>query len=380
MKPYIVLEWNDTESDAIGWLVIYNLIKGFSGGGTRMHPSVTRDMVIEMAEVMAYKRNAAENHLKGGMKAGIKYDYKAPDAAAVFKRFIMAIRPYIEVGLNLGSDLGTTEEGMREIFDELGIEEPQTLSMKKDPAIAEGMDNLHKMLKATYNGRLVNDTVTGYGVACAADEAWSHIDRDNPASVIIQGFGCVGLSCAEKLTELGHKIVGIADCNCFVYCKDGLDVEKLIADVLPQGEMDQSKFNPTWSVMDNNAWVDQECDVFIPAAIADVINAETAPKIKARLVCEAANIPTSKEGDAILKSRGIHVVPDFTANLGAIRFFYVMTFGIVEPTPEAILQDTMDLCRKNAKMLFEESVKTGRYERDLAMEIFKPTVQDPPEM
>ena len=380
MKPYIVLEWNDTESEAVGWLVIYNLVKGFAGGGTRMHPSVTEEMVIEMAEVMAYKRNAAANDLKGGMKAGIKYDYKAPDAAEVFKRFIMAIRPYIEVGLNLGSDLGTTEEGMRAIFDELGIEEPQTLSMKKDPKIAEGMDNLHKMLKATYQGRLVNDTVTGYGVACAADEAWSHIDKENKAAVIIQGFGCVGLSCAEKLTEFGHKIVGIADFNCFVYCEDGLDVAKLIRDVLPQGEMDQTKFDPAWTVLDNDAWVDKACDVFIPAAVADVINASTAPKIKARLVCEAANIPTTKEGDAILKERGIHVVPDFTANLGAIRFFYVMQFGIVEPTPEAILQDTMDLCRKNAKMLFEESVRTGHYERDIAKEIFKPTVQDPPEM
>lgn len=378
-KPYIVIEWNDTESEARGWLCIHNLVKGYCGGGTRMHPSVTREEVIRLAEVMAYKRNAAENSRKGGMKAGIVYDYKAPDARDVLKRFIIAMRPYIEIGLNIGSDLGTRETDIREIFEELGMEEPQTKSMKTDPVVKKGIEDLNLMLKADYKGWPLNDCVTGFGVAASCDEAWKQMGMAPGASVVVQGFGCVGKSCCARLTELGYKIVGIADANCFVYAKDGLDVASLIENCLPRGEMDQSKFEPSWEVKANTEWVDAPCDIFIPAALEDVVNAGNVDRLKIKLLCEGANIPVTSDADKVLFEKGIRLVPDFIANIGAIRFFYAVMFGDVKATPEAVIDDIEALCRKNVTNLFRKAAEEKRYEREIALEVFEPTVYDLPD-
>lgn len=379
MKPYVTIEWNDTETNAVGWLCVFNLIKGFAGGGTRMHPSVTKEEVIRLAEIMAYKRNSAGCVYKGGMKAGIVYDYKAPDAYDVFRRFIIAMRPYIQVGLNLGSDLGTREEDMRAIFNELGIEEPQTCSMKKDPKITQGIDNLQLMLKDNYRGWALNDCVTGFGVAFSADEAWKSLKGAPGASVVVQGFGCVGKSCCLKLKELGYKIVGVADVNCFVYCPDGLDIDGLVKNVLPRGEMDQSKFDPSWEVKPNTGWLDVPCDIFIPAALEDVLNSRNADKFQGKLVCEGANIPVTAEADQVFHRKGIRLVPDFIANIGAIRFFYAVAFCDVTATPEAIVDDIEAVCRKNVSNLFAKANETKRYEREIAMELFRPTIQDEPD-
>lgn len=379
MKPYVVLEWNDTETDAQGWLCIYNLVHGYCGGGTRMHPSVTREEVIRLAEIMAYKRNSAENSKKGGMKAGIKYDYKASDARDVLKRFIMAMRPYIEIGLNIGSDLGTQEETIREIFDELGMEEPLPKSLKNDPAIQKGVEDLNRMLKADYEGWGVNDCVTGFGVAFSADEAWKAMKQEKGASVVVQGFGCVGKSCCAMLHKLGYKIVGIADANCFVYSEKGLDVESLIANVLPRGEMDQNKFDPEWKVMANTEWISAPCDIFVPAALEDVINASNVEKFQGKLICEGANIPVTADADKVLMKKGIRLVPDFIANIGAIRFFYAVTFGEVEADPTAIIRDIEKICRKNVANIFKTAKEESRYEREIALELFAPTVQEVPE-
>lgn len=83
-KPYVVVEWNDTETDAKGWMCAYNFVGHYCGGGTRMHPTVTKEEVIRLATTMGYKYKACESLTTGGCKAGIAYDYKAPDARMFF--------------------------------------------------------------------------------------------------------------------------------------------------------------------------------------------------------------------------------------------------------------------------------------------------------
>ncbi len=380
MKPYVTIEWNDTQTDAIGWLCIYNLVDGYAGGGIRMHPSVDLETVVQLAEVMAHKRNAARNSRKGGMKGGIRYDYKAPDARDVLKRYIIAMRPYVEIGLNIGSDMGTRDEEIREILREIGFDgEPLPPEMKKDPIVAKGVENLNIALKAEVRpGLLVETAVTGYGTAFSADEAWKLMGGESGASVIVQGFGNAGLGCVEMMAKLGYKIIGIADVNCFVYCEDGLDTDSLIKNVLPKGEMDRTKFDPAWKVLPNTDWINYPCDIFMPAAISDVLTGDNVAQFKGKLIAESANLPVTREADEYLHAHGIHTIPDFIANLGEIRFFYVITFCEVEPTAEAIIADIENLTRENARNLFEEALKTGRYERDIAKELFKPTVQDIP--
>lgn len=375
-KPYLVVEWNDTETDAKGWMVVHNFVKGYTGGGTRMHPTVTKEEVERLAKAMAYKYVASESETTGGCKAGISYDYKAPDAYDVLRRFLIAMMPYVDNGVSLGSDLGTKYEDVLNIFHEFGIDIPLTQSMKKDPAVLQGIKDYDELLSKRIDGLLVNDVVTGYGVAFSADEAWKFKKGKEGAKVVIQGFGCVGASCALKLSQLGYKVVGISDANLLVTCEEGLDVQKLIDHKNVYGEMDKNHFDPAYEVRPNSEWLDVDCDILIPCALEDVINGSNAEKVNASLVVEAANIPISAEGDETIKEKGIDIVNDFVANLGAIRAYDAVIFGLVEAEPQAVIDDIERLCRKNVFRLFTESKEQNKYQRDVAYEIFKPAKSD----
>ncbi|CAH2213799.1 Glu/Leu/Phe/Val family dehydrogenase [Tepidibacter aestuarii] len=379
-KPYVVIEWNDTETDAKGWLCGYNFVNNYCGGGTRMHPSVTKEEVIRLAHTMAYKYTACESDTTGGCKGGIAYDYKASDAKDVLKRYLMAMSPYIKAGVSIGGDLGVDYGDVLEILDELGIGLPQTKAMKADSKIQEGIKNHDEMMGMTYDGFKLYDMITGYGTAYSADEAWKLMDGKKGATVVIQGFGCVGASAAKCMDKLGYKVVGISDANCLVTCENGLDIDELIKHKTSKGEMDSKFFKDDYVVRPNTKWIDVDCDIFIPAALEDVIHKNNANNVKASLICEGANIAVTKEGDDILKERRIAVVPDFVANLGAIRFYDAIIFGYIPKDVVAAVDDVEQLCRKNTRKVFKIAKEEGRYQRDVAMEIFAPSIAGIPDI
>lgn len=375
-KPYLVIEWNDTETEAKGWLVVQNFVKGYAGGGIRMHPTVTKEEVERLAQAMAHKYTACESETTGGCKGGIAYDYKAPDAYAVLRRFLIAMMPYVDAGVSLGSDLGTKYEHVLGIFNEFQIDIPLTKTMRNDPKILKGIKDFDELLLQKIDGILLNDVVTGYGVAFSADEAWKFNHNSGGAKVVIQGFGSVGASCALKMMQMGYRVVGISDANILVTCDEGLDIEKLILHKNAHGEMNPEYFEPNYVVRPNSEWLDVECDILIPAALEDVINKYNAHLVKASLIVEAANIPISREGDEILERRGIHIVNDFIANLGAVRFYDVIIFGLVQPDPQAVVDDIEYICRKNTRNLFVEAKKQNRYQREVGIEMFAPRLSD----
>ena len=380
-RPYIVVEWNDTESEAKGWLCAYNFVNNYCGGGTRMHPTVTREEVIRLATTMGYKYKAIESETTGGCKGGIAYDYKAPDALAVLRRYLTAMAPYIKAGVSIGGDLGVDYDDVLGILDDLGIGLPQTVAMSKDPDIQRGIEIHDDVCAMHYDGFKMYEMITGYGVAFAADEAWK-IKHNTPApTVVIQGFGAVGASCAYCLDKMGYKVVGIADVNGLVYCKDGLDVKKLVETRLPKGEMDKAAFADHYEILPNSMWIEMPCDILIPAALEDVINKDNADKVKASLIVEAANIPTTPEADEILKKKGVDVAVDFVANVGGIRIYEAIVFRIVkEAVPQDIVDDTEMIVRKQIRRLFEEAKRTGKYTRDIAREMFAPDTFDTPDI
>ena len=343
MKPYLVIEWNDIESDAHGWLCIHNLVKGLAGGGTRMHPSVTKEEVMRLAEIMAYKYNAAGIPDCGGCKAGIVYDSKAPDALDVLKRFFAAMRPYVEIGLALGNDLGTTGPAIAKIRTELGMATmTETKSQMQDKQMRENMQKKAKLLKEKYDVFTVNDAMTGYGTAACADVAWRKKHGEpNGARVLVQGFGNVGASAAYRLHKLGYKVVGISDAKQLVVCEDGLDVPYLLEHRNQYLEMDTATLKSEYDVRPNTEWMNVPCDIFIPAALEAVINKDTVNKITASVISEGANIPTTAEADEVLKARGVDVIPDFIANLGAIRFHGYARLGLIDFTPESAINDVI---------------------------------------
>ncbi|HPF19472.1 MAG TPA: Glu/Leu/Phe/Val dehydrogenase dimerization domain-containing protein [Anaerovoracaceae bacterium] len=380
-RPYVVVEWNDTETEAKGWLCAFNFVRNYCGGGTRMHPSVTREEVIRLATTMGYKYKAIESETTGGCKGGIAYDYKAPDALDVLRRYLTAMAPYIKAGVSIGGDLGVDYGDVLDILNDLGIGLPQTKAMEKDPEIQQGIQNHDAACGLTYDGFKMYDMITGYGVAFAADEAWNFKNGKPGASVVVQGFGAVGASCAYCLDKMGYKVVGLADVNGLVYCKDGLDVKKLVETKKPKGEMDPTVFAPEYEVLPNSKWVEMPCDILIPAALEDVINKSNADRVQASLIVEAANIPTTAEADEILHKRGVDVVVDFVANTGGVRIYEALVFRIVkDPVPQDIVDDTERIVRKQTRRLFEEADKTGRYTREIARQIFAPDTFDTPDI
>jgi glutamate dehydrogenase (NAD(P)+) len=411
-KPYLVLEWNDHLTDAAGWVVVHRFVQGYASGGTRMHPSVTRREVERLAKVMAYKYEAGGSVTTGGCKAGIAYDYKAPDAKAVLGRFLRAMKPYLQAGVSLGGDLGVAFEDVLAVMEELQVE-LITPAMKHDPHVMEGLQAYRRLLGETVDGTfLLNDAVTGYGAAYCADEAWrvlqqagvckgkgdsgcgagtgvgtgtgAHSGGTVPADqaggagarVVVQGFGCVGASCAFLLHRMGYRVVGIADANLLVANPAGLDVPALVQGRMKHGELAPASFRPEDRVRPNGEWLDMDCEILVPAALEDVIHAGNARQVKAALVVEGANIPVSPEGDVVLKERGIHVVNDFVANLGAIRFYDAAIFGHVRSGAAEVLQDIEALCRRNTSRLLAEAKRLGLYEREAAERLFQPRGQD----
>ena len=379
-KPYVVVEWNDVESDAKGWLCAYNFVNHYCGGGTRMHPTVTKEEVVRLATTMGYKYKACESQTTGGCKGGIAYDYKAPDAKDVLRRYLTAMAPYIKAGVSIGGDLGVDYSDVLGILDDLGIGLPATKEMKNDPRIQQCIKDHDALCDKTYDGFKMYDMITGYGCAASLDEAWKFKGGKSGAKVVIQGFGCVGASMVTSLDKMGYKVVGIADANCLVECQDGLDIKKLVAGRKPKGEMNPDDFAPNYIVRKNSEWLDVECDILVPAALEDVINKDNADKVKASLIVEAANIPVTAEADEILEKKGVDICVDFVANLGGIRIYEVAVFGLVPCEPDAIVEDTTSLIRKNTKLIFEKAKETGKTTRQVAREIFAPDTFDTPDM
>ncbi len=379
-KLYAVIEWNDVESDAKGWLCAYNFVNHYCGGGTRMHPTVTKEEVVRLATTMGYKYKACESETTGGCKGGIAYDYKAPDAKEVLRRYLKAMAPYIKAGVSIGGDLGVDYADVLEILDVLGIGLPATKEMKASAKIQQGIKDHDTLCGERYDGFLMYDMITGYGCAAALDEGWKLRGGAPGAKVVIQGFGCVGASMANSLDKMGYKVVGIADANCLVECQEGLDVKKLIAGRLPKGEMNPDDFEPNYTVRKNTEWLDIDCDILVPAALEDVINKDNAHKVKASMIAEAANIPTTPEADEILKEKGVDVCVDFVTNLGGIRIYEVSVFGLVPCDPAAVVKDTEDLCRKNTKLVFETAKKEGITQREAAYKLFTPDTFDTPDI
>lgn len=380
-KPYISIEWNDSETDAKGWLVVYNFVNNFCSGGTRMHPTVCEEEVYRLARAMAYKYKACESTVTGGCKAGICYDSRKPDARDVLKRFNIAMAPWMMHGVNLGGDLGVDANVVFEIWDEIGMDIALTRGMKENPVVQQGIRNHDEMCTMKLDRFFVYDMITGYGVAHGADECWKQrTGKSGGATVVIQGFGCLGASALYKLEEMGYTIVGIADANTFAYNKDGFNINQLLDDRVVNGELNQEKLPAGTELMDNSKWIEAECDILIPAALEDVVNGENAHLVKAGVIVEGANICTTPEADAILQEKGVDIGIDFLVNLGATRYYDSIMWGVVGKDPQAAIDDVEYIIRKDVQKLYAAVKASGDMPRVAAERLFRPDTFGTPDI
>ena len=341
MQVWVPVTMDDGSVEVFeGFRVQHSTIRGPAKGGIRYHQNVNYDEVKALATWMTLKC-AVVNIPYGGAKGGIKVDpFKLSEGELrrLTRRFATAISPIIGPEKDIPApDVGTTAEVMSWIMD--------TYSMNKGycvPGVVTG-----KPIQV--GGALGRNAATGRGVMYTTVNTLNKLGVDvKGAKIAIQGFGNVGSNAAELLAEQGATIVAVSDVSGAYYQEDGLPIDKLLAHVATRGNLLDSLDLPGAKRISNEELLACDCDVLIPAALENQINAETADSVKAKVIIEAANGPTTPEGDEILQKKGILVVPDILANAGGVvvsYFEWVQNIQMLywdEATANSRLKDIMD--------------------------------------
>lgn len=299
--PEKVICVSDRRTGMRGVLVIDNTARGMGKGGTRMSPTVTTPEVSRLARNMTWKW-AGVDLFYGGAKAGIQADPSAANKEQVLRAFARALRNEVPEQYVFGLDVGLSEADAAILLDEVG-------------GRAGAVGTPHAL------GGLPYDQlgVTGYGVAETVDAAAQHAGLSTTAlTVSIQGFGAVGAATARRLHELGATVVAISTSRGGLHRPDGLDVEQLLSLRELFGDALVDHYGDSAKPLTRGEELTVPADVLVPAALQDVIDADLARRLPARIVAEGANLPSSAEAQAILRERGVVVVPDFIANAGGV--------------------------------------------------------------
>ncbi len=289
------------------FVVYYNTARGPAKGGIRMWPDVSMEETTDLAELMTWK-TALMGVPFGGGKTGIRLDpakFNRQQKAALMREFVHITRSELTTGAYVPApDMGTSEYEMAVIFGETHVLECVT---GKPP----GVGGLPGRREAT--GRGLSTCL----LTAAADLLKM---QATGLKVAVQGFGNVGGWTAKFLYDAGVKVVAISDLTGAVYKKDGLPVDELL------GWVAQGKQLCHFAAADEiskEELLELPVDVLVPAAVGHVFTAELAERVKARMIVEGANGPTTREGDAAFEKRGIPVVPDILANSGGVIASYI---------------------------------------------------------
>lgn len=294
-----------------GYRVQHNLSRGPGKGGVRFHPDVTLSEVMALSAWMTVK-NAVVNVPYGGAKGGIRVDPRQLSLAELER---MTRRYTSEINILLGPDkdipapdVNTNEQVMAWMMDTYSMNQGRTST-----GVVTGKP-------IPLGGSLGRHDATGRGVFVTAREAANRLGLAMAgARVAIQGFGNVGEAAARIFHAAGAKIVAVQDVGGSIYDPRGIDPVALKRHLAAGGGFTTL---PGVERVSGEAFWALDCDILVPAAVEGQITAANAPKIRARLVVEGANGPTTPEADALLREQGVMVVPDVLANAGGVTVSY----------------------------------------------------------
>lgn len=289
-----------------GFRCQYNNAKGPTKGGVRYHPNVTEEEVVALAAWMTWKC-ALLDLPYGGAKGGIICDplkLSESELERLTRRFTTEIMPILGPHIDIPApDVYTTSKTMAWIMD--------TFSMMKgytEPSIVTGKPEI-------LGGSKGRKEATGRGLSIMLREFFNAKKKSlKGARVAVQGFGNVGGHAALYLSQLGAKIVAVSDVSGALSNPNGLDIPGLLDCV----EKHACVIKYPGKKINKEDLLFQDADVLIPAALEDQIHKDNAAKIKAKIVAEGANGPTTPEADEILEKRGIDLIPDILANAGGV--------------------------------------------------------------
>jgi glutamate dehydrogenase (NAD(P)+) len=291
-----------------GFRVQYSTTRGPSKGGVRFHPQIDMDETVALAMLMTWKC-ALTNLPYGGAKGGIAVDAHSLSLAEnerLTRRYTSEILPIIGPERDIPApDVGTDEKNMAWMMDTYSVNAGFSV-----PGVVTGKP-------IVLGGSLGRTSATGDGVAISTIEALRVKGIDpHGATVAIQGFGKVGYWAAIALEKMGLKVVAVSDVHGGV--KGFKSVVDLWSHYLEHGNLNA----PGTDKLTQEELLHLDVDVLIPAALADSVTGNSAEGIKARIIVEGANAPTTPEGDAILNEKKILVVPDILANSGGVIVSY----------------------------------------------------------
>ena len=294
-----------------GYRAQHNDAVGPTKGGIRFHQNVTRDEVCALSIWMTFKCSVTGIPYGGG-KGGVIVDpstLSQGELERLSRGYIQAIYKIIGAQVDVPApDVNTNGQIMAWMVDEYN-----KLVGRSELGVITGKP-------VEFGGSLGRNAATGFGVAVVAREAAKKLGIDfKGASIAVQGLGNVGSHTALNMQKLGGKIVAVSEWNGSIYDEKGLDINALVA------YMKQNKKIvgfPGSKEITKEEFFALPVDILVPAALENQITAEVAETIKAKLVCEAANGPTTPDGDEVINRKGLLLTPDILTNAGGVTVSY----------------------------------------------------------
>jgi glutamate dehydrogenase/leucine dehydrogenase len=295
-----------------GYRVQYNDARGPFKGGIRYHPGVTLDEVKALAAWMTWKCSVADIPF-GGAKGGVICDPKKMsqgELERLTRRYAAAISNVIGPDQDIPApDVYTNAQVMAWILDTYS-----TIKGYAVPGVVTGKP-------VSLGGSLGRDTATGRGAAFCTREAAKVIKIGlKGATMAVQGYGNAGANYSIILEEMGAKLIAASDSQGGVINRKGLDAKKLLAFKEKTGTV---AGYPGSQPISNEELLQTECDILCPAALENSITKEVAEGVKAKIIVECANGPTTPEADRVLDAKGVFLVPDILANSGGVIVSYL---------------------------------------------------------
>jgi glutamate dehydrogenase/leucine dehydrogenase len=294
-----------------GYRVQHSTARGPAKGGIRYHPNVTIDEVRALATWMTWKC-AVVNIPYGGGKGGVTVNPKeltAGELERLTRRYACEIYPLIGPNQDIPApDVYTNSQIMAWIMDTYSM-----IAGHPVPGVVTGKP-------ISLGGSLGRDEATGRGVYHTILSACEHLQISiKSAKVVVQGFGNAGSVSAHLLDNDQALVIGVSDSRGAVHNKNGLDIPKLM---LHKEQTGTVVGFPGSEPLTPAELLALECDILIPAALENTIDAENAPSVKTKIVAEAANGPVTPEADAILDGKGVFLIPDILCNAGGVTVSY----------------------------------------------------------
>ncbi len=315
LKVYIPLKMDDGRINVFeGYRVQHSTLRGPGKGGIRYHQNVEINDIRALAAMMTFKC-AIVNIPYGGAKGGLTVnprELSMGELERLTRKYTTAIMPFIGPEKDIPApDVGSNSQVMDWIMDTYSANKGYPVY-----GVVTGKD-------IDVGGSLGRNEATGRGLTIIAIRTLQTLNQDIKGKrVAIQGMGNVGSITANFLHQSGAKIIAVSDVSGGIYSEKGIDIPDVL-NYLDKGRNLLEGYKGDFVRITNSELLECDCDILIPAALENQITEKNADKIKAGIIIEAANGPTSEEADAILNSKNVLVVPDILANAGGVVVSYL---------------------------------------------------------